>query len=64
MIEKKDWETAKTQFENLLVNAQVNVECYLSALKMIKKKLSEFADDKKTDPMPDEVKEIVKEMVK
>ena len=64
MIEKKDWKMAQTQFENLIVNAQINMACYESSLEIIKKKISEFPDDKPSDPMPDALKEIVSEVSK
>jgi len=55
MIEKKDWEAAKIQYENMLVNGEINREIHLLALEHTKKKLAEFPED----PMPEEAKEIL-----
>ena len=55
MIEKKDWEATKLQFEAMLVNGEINREIHLLALEHAKKKIAEFP----IDPMPEEVKDIV-----
>ena len=60
-IEKKDLISQKTQFENLLVNALINIDCYKVILDMLNNKLKEFPDEK-TDPMPEEIKEIVEKV--
>ena len=57
MITKKDWLMAKMNYESLLVNGEMTKEVQELALEHCKKKISEFPDD---DPMPEEVKDIVK----
>jgi hypothetical protein len=58
-IEKKDWLSAKTQFETLLVNAKINIQAYEAVLFTINKNLMEFPEDKTADPMPEGLKEIL-----
>ncbi len=63
MIEKRDWETARTQFEALLVNATINIETYKYALEAIDRKIKEFPVEKKEDdPMPVELKQVLNEI--
>jgi len=60
MAEKKDWETAKTQFENMIVNAEMNLEFYKVNFELIKKKLAEFPEDKEEKEIKDAVEEVLK----
>lgn len=63
MIEKKDWQSALSQFENLLVNSLVNVETYQAAIEMLKKKVAEFpVEEKEKDDMPEGLKEDLKDI--
>jgi len=57
-IIKEDWETAKKQMEAMMVNATINIEFYKRNIAFCEEKIKEFPDD----PMPEEVKEIVKEV--
>lgn len=68
MIEKKDWESALAQFEAVKVNELVagelavhiledKIKSYDKSIEFCKKKIAAFAED---DPMPKDVKEIVK----
>ena len=57
MIEKKDWEEAKKQYTNLLVNELVKIEGFKFMVEFCEKKLKEFPDD---DPMPEGADEILK----
>ncbi len=57
MIEKKDWEAALKQYEAQLINAQVNIAAIDFMVEHTKKKISEFPEE---DPMPKEVKDLVK----
>ena len=56
MIEKKDWESTKEQFSNLLVNSIINSEIQKMVVELAEKKIAEFPVG---DPMPKEVKEMV-----
>jgi len=55
MIEKKDWEFAKNQFENLFINNSINAELNSVCVEHCKKKLKEFPEEK--DDMPEGLKE-------
>ena len=61
MVTKKDYEKAREVWAARIIN----IECELHAAKagydFVEKKFSEFPDD---DPMPEEVKDIVKEVTK
>ena len=64
-IEKKDLLQAKSQFENLLVNSKVNTLCYESAVKRLDEEIAKFpVEEKKDDPMPEDIKEIISEIPK
>jgi len=57
MIEKKDWESALEQYRAVLINAMVNIEGHKHMVKVCEEKIAEFPED---DPMPDEVKDVIK----
>lgn len=59
MMNKEDWENALKQYKALLVNALVNIEAYKFMAEMCEKKIKEFPDD---DPMPSDLKEVIKEV--
>jgi len=59
MIEKKDWEQALKAYENMLINAQVNMIAQETMVKICEDKIKEFPDE---DPMPEELKEVVEEV--
>jgi len=59
MIKKEDWENARTQWENMCVNALINAEVHKAAIKVCEKKISSFPDD---DPMPEGLKEDIMEV--
>ena len=68
MIEKKDWVVAKKTFEDLtksqenqIVNAELNLELYKLLVPYIENKIKEYPEEEK-DPMPQEVKDLVKEI--
>ena len=68
MIEKKDWVKAEEMFNELdkasddaITNAELNKELYAQLLPFIKGKIAEFPEEKKEDdPMPEELKEVLK----
>ena len=75
MIEKKDWENMILQLEAIIKNDTMThevsnfqfedrINSYNKSIEFCKKKISEFPDDKPSDPMPDALKEIVSEVSK
>lgn len=59
-ITLEDLKKAKEQFENLLVNAKLNIKTYEAALNMIEKDIAEFPKEvKEEDKMPEELKEVL-----
>lgn len=56
-VEKKDWENARQQHEAFYVNSIVAADIHKTVLELCKIKLKEFPE---ADPMPEEVKEIIK----
>ena len=60
MIEKKDWENALKQYEALYINQSVNIEAYKLMMEVCKEKILEFKDETKDDPMPEDLKEMLK----
>ena len=63
MILKKDWETTKEQFSNLLVNNQINSQIQELAIKLCNKKLAEFPEIEEEEEEDKEMKKKVKEIV-
>ena len=59
MITKKDWKNAEDQFTNLIVNAEVQVECYKAALERVKQKLNDFPEDEDKE-IEEEIKKDLK----
>ncbi len=71
MIEKKDWEQAILQMEAMIVNDTLTheisdfqfddkINSYKKNIEFCKKRISEFpVEDKATDPMPQEVKDLL-----
>ena len=57
MITKEDWNNALKSSEAQLINAQVNIKALEFMVDYITKEIAKLPED---DPMPDEVKEIVK----
>lgn len=68
MADKKDWELVLKNNEDDKARLVKQYELALPQLDLIidlaKKRVAEFPDDKKDDPMPEEVKEIIKEVIK
>lgn len=63
MIEKKDWETALKQYEAMLINNLINSEAYEKMIEVCENKIKEYPEEEK-DPMPEEIKEVIKEVKK
>lgn len=63
-MEKKDVETAKTQFQNMLVNSELSVIAYKATIKAFDEELTKFPIEENKDLMPQEVKDLAKEMTK
>ena len=61
MITKQDWENALKQYEAMLVNASVTIPSYQFMIAECEKHIAEFKDD---DPMPEDVKKVIKEVTK
>jgi hypothetical protein len=69
-IERKDWEQSLKVFKDLtknaesqIVNSEINIELYNVLLPFIESKLKEFPEEKEPEEkMPDELKDIVKEI--
>ena len=59
MIKKEDWENALKQYEAMLINASVNIEAHKHMIKICEDKIKEFPDK---DPMPDDIKTVIKEV--
>ena len=57
MIKKQDWKDLKAQLENQHKNMLLAMEQDIVLLELCEKKLKEFSED---DPMPDDVKEVIK----
>jgi len=64
MIKKEDWEIALKQYENLFVNASINIEGYKKMMDLCKVKIEEFGDEESEDKMPEDLKETLKEISK
>jgi len=58
MITKEDWEVALKQHENILVNELINIEARKFMVEHCKEKIKEFPED----AMPEDVKDIIKEV--
>jgi len=56
-ITRKDWEDAIKIHGGHLVNSKIGVEIHSKLLEFFKEKLKDFPEE---DPMPEEIKEIVK----
>ena len=67
MITKKDYENAKKQFDSMLVNALVNIECYNASIEAIDKKIAEFPEEQikklEDEQVKAEIKEDLKEVI-
>ena len=55
MINKEDWERALKQFEDSLVNSQVNENFLKANIKVCVDKIAEYPDE---DPKPEDLKEM------
>ena len=64
MIKKEDWEIALKQYENLFVNASINIEGYKKMMDLCKVKIAEFDEKDKGDEMPEDLKDTLKEISK
>ena len=64
MIEKKDLLQSKIQFEGMLTNSELSVIFYKATLEQIEKEIAKFPIEEAKDPMPEEVKDMAKEMTK
>jgi len=60
MIEKKDYENAIKQFENIIVNTEMHLIGLNATLEEYKKELAALPEEEE-EKMPEELKEIVKE---
>jgi len=64
MLEKKDWENAKKSSEDQIKQAEINLIVGNNLLALANTELSKFPEEEKKeeedDPMPEEVKEMVK----
>lgn len=61
MIQKKDWQEVLRLIEVQKVQASIALEQDEVLIELCKKKIAEFPDD---DPMPEDLKEDLKEVVK
>lgn len=59
MLTKKDWETAREQHANLLVNSTINNKAHQFMLDVCDEELKKFPEEDKEDPIPDDMKEVV-----
>jgi len=61
MIKKEDWENALKQYEAMLINSIVNSEAYDHMVETCKEKIKAYPEEEK-DPMPEDLKKVIKEV--
>jgi len=61
MIEKKDWQNALKQYEAMLINSSVSIAAYQFMIDKCEEEIKKFPEE---DPMPEDIKEIAKEVTK
>ena len=59
MIKKEDWEEALRTYRARLINTKVQMKADEYMVKVVEEEIAKLPDE---DPMPDDVKEIAKEV--
>ena len=66
MTNKKDWETVLKENENqrdqLIKNYEMALPQIEAVIEMVKKKIDQYTLEEIKDPVPDEIKKVIKEV--